>query len=348
MTEKEIITQSLLVSLPLAKIASGGAELQSRCPFCGDSEHDRNKRSFYVSLKEDAPMMFLCFRASCGVKGILNSEILNVIGVHDIESMSAIIKHNSRVLSLPINRLYVHTDVYRIVNKNIEHSDKTLAKIKYISDRIGVELGYNDLVSLKIVPNLINLLKANDIKDITRHPKIVKDLDKHFVGFISQDNAFVTLRMITGEGQVHDSINTRYVNYNIFGKYDNTKKTYVIPTQINLNSRLPINIHLSEGIFDILSIYFNIPKPVGENIYASVNGSSFIGVIKYFILIVKLVNVVIHIYKDNDMTDEKIKQIADELYGLNIPLYVHTNTYIGEKDFGVPCNKINEYVRRLL
>ena len=86
----------------------------------------------------------------------------------------------------------------------------------------------------------------------TRYPNIIDQLDHGFLGFLSYDNAFINMRNLDIVKDIYEGINRRYINYNIFNKYDNTNKFYVIPT--NINMEYPIKLHIAEGPFDALSI----------------------------------------------------------------------------------------------
>ena len=100
-------------------------------------------------------------------------------------------------------------------------------------------------------------------------------------------NSFVNLRRVVPEGTIYKSIDKRYVNYNIFGKYDNVERFYTIPTIIDLNNPHPIKLHIAEGPFDILSIYLNLRKQE-PGIYTCIAGSNYIGILRHFILTMKL------------------------------------------------------------
>lgn len=143
-----------------------------------------------------------------------------------------------------------------------------------------------------------------------------------------------------GIKQVYQGIDKRYINYNIFNKYDNTFKFYVIPTNINLMNPEPVRLHLAEGPFDILSIKYNVADNNDRDIFVSVTGSSYIGCIRHFITKMGIYNLEIHIYMDNDQNVNFIYNISNLLQYFNIPLYLHNNAYQNEKDYGVSKERI--------
>ena len=157
------------------------------------------------------------------------------------------------------------------------------------------------------------------------------------------------MRRICDKGLVHQSIDSRYINYEIFDKFDNSERFYTIPTQIDLLDPRPIKLHIAEGPMDTLSTYLNL-RHKESGIYTSIAGSNYYGQVIYFLNMYKLINVEIHIYPDNDESgsNKKMEYIANNLRKLNLPIYIHRNLYPGEKDFGVPLNRIQESIVRIL
>ena len=173
----------------------------------------------------------------------------------------------------------------------------------------------------------------------------MNDLDREFIGFLSIDNAFLNMRRTCDEGIVYKSIDKRYINYDIFGKKDTNQRFYTVPTLVNINTPNRIKLHISEGPFDILSIYLNV-RHKEEGIYTCVAGNNYISIIMYFLIELRLPNVEIHIYPDNDRygSVDRIRNIMYKIPDPTIPFYIHTNTKEGEKDFGVPSNRIFESI----
>ena len=165
----------------------------------------------------------------------------------------------------------------------------------------------------------------------------------NFIGFLSYDNSFINLRRLVKKNIVYNTIDKRYVNYNIFEKIDNTSNYYTIPTSINCNDT--VKLCVAEGPFDILSIYLNL-RHQEPGIYTSIGGSNYKGIAMYFLEQYKLPYVEFHFYPDNDKygSTNNIQRIADYFKPLNIPSYIHRNTYPGEKDFGTDISKITESI----
>lgn len=339
--------RDILLQIPSAKLCSGGKELVLRCRYCEDSKNP-NHAHMYINLGyNDTPLFFNCFK--CHTSGIVTHDKLLSWGLNvDINSMSKLITYNKSVLSLDKNRKYKNNDmVYRLNNYYISNNKLSEVKLKYINKRLGLDLTYNDLLENKIVLNLSDLLNSNNIYKYTRHENIMKELDEYFIGFISYDNAFINMRNLVSDSN-KTYINKRYVNYSIFEKFDNTMKFYILPNSINLFNPNRIKIHIAEGPFDVLSIYYNLRKTKEHNIYAAITGSGYVNMCKHFINTMKLINVEFHLYPDADVNKNRLfnsLQIFKDVF--DIPIYIHTNIYNGEKDFGVPLSRIKEEIRKL-
>lgn len=247
-------------------------------------------------------------------------------------------RYNSKVLSLVKNKKFLDSLIYNVRNTFITQDKLSLFKLKYINDRLGINLSFNDCLNNKIVLNIKDLIRENRL-ELTRHPNIVEQLDSNFLGFLSFDNAFINMRNL-GIKEVYQSIDKRYINYNIFDKYDNTLKFYVLPTKIDLLDPSPVRLHLAEGPFDILSIKYNVIGEDGRDIFISVGGSSYRGCIRHFLTKMGIYNMEIHIYMDNDQSKNQIYNISNILSYFNIPLFLHNNAYPNEKDYGVPRERI--------
>ena len=341
MIDIELYKNFLLEHLPNAKLASGGSEINCKCLYCSD-----NKRHMYVSIpsRPEDPSMYNCFK--CGARGIVDDKVLQDWNTYDDSMAVALINHNKniKVKSVVGSRM-----VASLSNRYAKNDQLTLDKLEFINKRLGTNLTIKNCLDLKIVLNLKDLLSQNNITEYTRHMHIVNELDMGFIGFISLDNSFVNLRRIVPEGTVYKDIDKRYVNYNIFGKYDNAERFYTIPTTVNLNTTERIKLHIAEGPFDILSIYLNL-RNQEPGIYTCVAGSNYLGIVKHFILSMKLNFIEIHLYPDegNGGEEYKVREISELVAPMGIPVFIHRNKMLGEKDMGVSPDRIKEEIYQLI
>lgn len=335
----------LLLTYPSARLSHGGNEVNLRCMYCGDSLNP-NSAHMYICIMDGVPLFFHCFK--CHAKGILTHDKLISWNLYTAnpDLYVKLINYNKSVISLDKNKGFRDLPVYMLNNNYIIDNPLSMKKLEYINKRLGLQLGYKDLLDNKIVLNLKDVLISNNIKNITRKSYVVDQLDESFIGFISEDNAFMNLRNLR-RGKVDESIDSKYTTYNIFNKFETTRNHYTLPTVINTLSLDRTKIHIAEGAFDILSIYFNLRKERNNNIYTAVGGNGYINICKYFLITMGLINVEFHIYPDNDVPQYKINDIENLCRDLNIPMYVHRNLYPDEKDFGVPLIQIQEQIQRV-
>lgn len=342
----------LKTNIPNGRVVSGQKEYLTRCPLCMDSKNPKSAH-FYISIPQNENDIALYDCKKCNAHGIFNQKILREFEIYDTEMISEIIKRNKKILSNPNNKINTFTGIYQLNNNYITINELSDIKLKYINHRLGLNLAYQDLLDNKIILNLYDLLASNNITTLTRAQNIADQLNESFIGFISFDNAYINMRNLRSKGQVYKSIDKRYVNYNIFNKVDNSKRYYIIPTEINTLSIDPIQIHIAEGPFDILGVFYNVMNGDKQNkIYSSIGGKSYINMIKFFLQELGLINVEFHIYIDNDIEDRDIYYMANILSGLNLDIYFHRNIYPNEKDYGVPKDRIKDYswqiTRRIL
>lgn len=336
--------QFLLDNIPSARLASGGAFVLCRCFECGDS-NDQTHAHMYIAIPQDDEELSWAYCHKCKMYAVITPDILLKWGLNNSPQIfDWLVQHNKNVYANPSNRVYADRSVYTLNNVYIQDTDLSDIKLMYINKRLGTNLTRMDAIKLKIVLNLKDLLYSNDITQLTRANSIVDQLNDNFVGFISSDNAFVNCRRIVKEGIVYSSIDRRYIRYNVFGKHNNTEKFYTIPANIDMNTTERIKVNISEGEFDILSVYLNLRRDPNQ-IYMSIGGSGYVGLMRYILVKLKLVYIELHLYPDNDKAgQEELEYVKELVRPYMIPVYIHRNLAPGEKDFGVPLDRIQESV----
>lgn len=332
--------------IPTAKVASGGREIVIRCPFCGDSKNLRHAH-FYMSVPQSQEDISFYQCKRCPNHGIVSDELLRKIGCNDSNIIIEITKHNTEVLSLPKYKSLKKINIYPLRWDLIRQDASNQNKLNYINTRIGANFSLFDLYRLKIFLNLYDIIVTNKL-ELTRHQDICDSLDKYFIGFISYDNSYCGLRKITDQ-ELYQSVNKRYINYSLINKTDDRKNFYIIPTQINILDPLPVKIHIAEGQFDILSIYYNLNKCNNyQSIYIACGGKSYSQATEFILEETGIINYELHYYPDRDVSDQEFLYGTQSKIQLLISnIFIHRNIYNGEKDFGVPINRINEVVKQI-
>ena len=317
-----------------AKTASGGKEIVKRCHICGDSR-DKTDAHMYIGIK-DGKIWYNCFKCNSG--GLVNSLFLRNMGCYDPNIIISVQEQNksNRDSAMP----YSEASRTRFVNTNplydISYDEITQRKLDYLEKRIGLKANIYDAKKYKMILNLKRFLVLNNITQFTRYPDIMDLLDKYFIGFLSMDYTYIILRRIIPEGNLPKNIDTRYVNYNIYG-LESGSKFYTIPAQIHTAS--PISIHVSEGIMDILSIRHNVSND-NNGIFSAICGKSYSSLVRYYVVNHGFINFDLHLYMDNDVNDSSILRIRDDLSLYNTKIFIHRNTAPGEKDYGVTRDRI--------
>ena len=340
------IKEYLLTTLNRSHIIPSGKELACACPFCGDSKSDQFATSFYINIDPTSEkfMQYHCFRAACNASGIINEEFLDNLGftnrdcVKDLNMFFA-----NRGIS--VGGKYRSKNSKSLVNVINTKNPLSEKKREYINKRLGLDLSYEDLYNLKINLNLMELLKLNEIKIPQDKSYYYSNLSDAGISFLSAYNDYVIVRDVTKSKR----LKKRYTNVNIFDSYDNVTKAYCIPADIDLLDPEPSIINISEGVFDILSVKYNMKHTKHRNqIYLAACGSGIIKTLMSYIQQYGLLNCKINIYSDSDVSIDKYEKLEYLKPYLKSPdITIHYNDMPGEKDFGVPKNRIKEIKTKL-
>lgn len=345
----DVLREQLHRLFPEAKEDGAGANCLINCPLCAREGNPDHNRHMSISLGKDGkPLLYNCWRNSSH-RGLLTSGNLEMLSREslippDAGVLEAIDAYNKR--SGKMNRYTLGNDAKLRIDA-VQASPTELNEIKrlYICKRIGVDLPFEELVRDKVVFSIKALLEGNYVTKTTRAPQIVDLLDQFFVGFLTNNNSSLILRnMVSGKVDLPESISDRYIKYSII--QGTPAGYYVIPTQSNVYQQ--INVHMAEGTFDILSVFYNLRETNRlNNVYASIGGNSYSSMVEYFLCTVGLVDVVFHVYIDNDIKPNVLPELERILRPLELECYIHFNAKDGEKDFGVPMDRIQERVYRL-
>lgn len=335
------ITKYLLALIPGAKLVADDRQILCRCPICMDSANISSAHFYIGPMKDDTkPLQYHCKK--CNSSSLFTYKTLQLFGIYDADISEMISAHNSMILSSPEwqKAIYREGVVHRVHNIIPEVDGIIEAKIRYINRRIGTNLSLEEMVANKIVLSLNNLLAGNYIHEITRSQSLINDIDTFFIGFLSYDNGYVNMRRLCSEGRLYKTIDKRYLNYNIFNTIDNSMRFYVIPTEIELLDPRPIDIWITEGPFDALSLKYNVYRNRDRCIFISNGGKGYLVTVKFILQYLGLMNIRIHLCPDGDVPDKDMYFIRNMLSAFNLDIYVERNIFKGQKDFGVPASEI--------
>ena len=332
------IVRDRINQLPVHIWNSANNQVCCRCPYCNDS---RNRLHGHFSIKidtnSDSIIVFRCFR--CNESGILTSQVMEDIGaplsIEDAKALDALNRPSNKstyARQRPLN-YKVPVIINPIDNK---------IKLDYLNNRLGIEFTSEMIQESKIILSIMDFFTENKIK-IPDHinPRLIKLIEENYIGFLSANNNKITFRRIID----NDHLN-RYIKLSIDPYNTSPNNFYSIKNPgMDLLYTDPVHIHIAEGTFDILSIKYNLPHDNSQkHLFFASCGYNFGTIIKWLIYMGINTDLYVHLYSDNDKSDEEDIKILNS--GINKywidHAFIHRNMFQGEKDFGVPSIRIKE------
>lgn len=334
---QELATQ--LLSIPLAHPVSGDKAIAFRCPYCGDSKSDRFKTRFYVIMDflENEVPYYKCHNGGCEAKGIVTAELLKDLQLDNYTLLNRHNMHMSQLKKSVRKKLYSDGTKLDLRIPMPIMNDVTKHKLTYINNRLKISLTGRDLLKYKIVINLYDFLKYNNVKQLSREKYVTDGLDEAYFGFLSADNNYLVMRNTT---QKITKTFKRYVNYSILESPDNARKFYIMPNNVDIME--DVELIITEGVLDIIGVYNHVMNKDDHNkIYVAACGTGMEAVIRY-ILRMGFIHLRISIYSDNDVKIKFYEELKEKLKDkVNCSLTVYYNRL--SKDYGVPKEEIELY-----
>jgi hypothetical protein len=323
------------------KVVSGGTEIACPCPFCGET-----RPKLYIGPFDDSddPVTYNCF--ICKIHGYVGQDFLDDYGVSSADINSDILKLNKsdNYKSRMIKGEMYHDLYWNFVSQN----ELSEYKLQYINKRLGVNFSYQDCVANKIILNIYDLLNANGIKNLTRYPSTVEQLNSYFIGFMTRTNSGLNMRnLVSGsyaESKLEESLQQKYINYNLF-KTKQENDFYILP--VNIDRTRHVKLFIGEGPFDILGIKYNLIKDDNNCIYAAGKGKAYEKVLFWTIKTIAPLSMEVHCFPDADVETSDILNIIEKYKVFPYTFFMHRNNYGKEKDFGVPAWRINDNMWRV-
>lgn len=264
----------------------------TRCPYCGDTQKNFREGHFYMKISPENNYVigYNCFR--CGEHGVLNEETIDLFDGDQTlrQEISFLNKHGKKVDKTQI------ISEERLVYLNYKLPPvKVNNKIKYIEDRLGVTLSEKDYSDYKIITSFRDFLVYNDIKTLYINPQKCRDIEDHYVGFLSNGNTHILFRDITEKEE------KSWIKYPICNESFMNKCFYSVASVTDVFTNDDIIINLSEGVFDSIGITKHFNQNIDNTMNIAICGK------KYQLVINKLIslglvgkNITINIYSDND------------------------------------------------
>lgn len=331
----------------LAYFNSSKSELITRCPYCGDSLTNTNHGHLYIATI--APFSFFCQR--CETKGYLNTITIKEFEIDD-PSLTIEINKISRAAIKNTTKIFGNSALLTGKRKLILPEYNTTAKsflrkIDYLEERFDTELSIADLKALKIIMNYDDFIDLNCLGNMDKfyslteyNTNLRKWLRMYSIGFLSTDTNYINFRHTKLPGN-----DRRYYTESNNRPIDIGSRIFTIENEIDLFSN-DITLILAEGVMDITSIWINLYDKLQDPnvIFGAVNGRAY----KLFINTMRRMGfftINLEIYSDSEITLNNYK------YNLNLnhfsKVQIHYNQFEGEKDFGVPKERIKKKTFKL-
>lgn len=344
---KERLIDEFQRTQPVFYTSTNKVQNYVRCVFCGDSYNENHGHlSIKIDVHGDSPMVYRCLK--CNVSGLVTDTFLEELGIFLDTNDKKILKSYTK-RSMKVARL-VNLDVENYVVPVSQNTDENKRKLEYLNERLGIQFGISEVQNHKIILSFFEFLKTNDLIKpdndhlVGLHYSMMKALNDFYIGFLSTNNNCIVFRDIT------NSQRYRYFKVVLHEKNVNMDSFFSIPSKLHLLYTNPVEVHIAEGIFDILSIKENVIKETENHFYYASCGFGCVNILKYLIHHGINTNVTVRIYSDNDKTDWNHKKYlfnGSYLTEWIDHIYLHRNKYPQEKDYGVPANKITD-TRRIL
>lgn len=264
----------------------------TRCPFCGDSLNP-NKGHMYmhIVLDDTSPIQYHCAR--CGEGGYLTPNVLRRFGIesNDLKQLLDQLNHHTGR-----DRRMIMEKSYAMFNYVLPDRVKYPMKLKYIEDRLGIAVTEDVINECKIITSVADFLKTNEIDSLTADKSVVTMYEYDYIGFLSYGNSYILLRDVSGR---HKDFS--WIKYPITDASRGSKIFYSMSSAIDIETEDPITINIAEGVFDIISIGYNLKQNKLNTINIANTGKEYSSLIS-FLVSKGLVgsNVTLNIYSDND------------------------------------------------
>lgn len=340
------LVQDFLRGLPKFQLTGDGTWATCECWVCGGYE-DSSQGSMSIKFQpEDGEVIgYNCFRASCGVHGMLRPEDLERMGCMDPNTLIQLANHNAATSGKPSNKFIMRKQRdFTMVNLNNETNQLKLA---YINKRLGTKFTTSELRDYKIQLSLYDFIRINNIHQLAYSERYCDVLNKWCIGFVSAYQDYLILRDISKK----EFTGKRYTQYRIMGKSEKgDTKIYTIPRDIDLLDPHPADINLAEGAFSLLGAYLHTGD-VGfhhpNSVWAANCGSQYRNTLMHLTRQYGLLDVCLHVWSDSEIKIEKYEQLIREVKDhMNlVSVQIHYNERA--EDFGHAKKDIGIYTIQL-
>ena len=254
-----------------SKIWKSTGWVSIKCPVC---DHNSKKHHLSIQLKEGTPIIYKCFRASCGIGGIMDKNMARKIGIS-----------NSKLLAdIDDEMLKFHK-----FKDNIEYHKSEKRFSTLLTNKKNVEDYFYDRTHVNLVDVQDKLRIFTDLNDFYKKNKRYIDYDKikyflnldrnsDFIYFLNDTHSMILYRELKDNGRKGKIplVNTD----NSF----KTHKPYAFKNkgEYKIHKKNSNTIFLAEGTFDIINTYLHLAKDIEGYFVASGGFSQSYRILKNF------------------------------------------------------------------
>jgi hypothetical protein len=324
---------------------TANGQINTRCGFCGDSSKNASSRHFYLALEYPHPAF--CQRCNFS-SGELTPEILEALGAEDADAYARAVTKDRNRAGRRKRRGGLHLGAARL-RMEIPPPDRSdpmdRAAIGYLEGRLGLDLSEREIQRYKIVCcGLFGLLDANGITDVTVKAHEAKRLNDTCVGWLSADESYAIFRNTDEEWEARGG--RRYTNYRIHQSWEGSK-VFACRQDVDLLAG-EFQVVASEGIIDLIAIereFYPEERWEPHFIGAACNGSTHAALLR-MVLGLGVLSPRVDLYPDKE--EGSMRKVRAALAGESpffaepgFRLRAFQNDFPGEKDFGVPRERMN-------
>lgn len=315
-----------------AKFRTSSGWLTTKCPYC---DTNSKKSHFNIKLVDNEPILFKCFRATCGVGGMLNKKILRKLGINRMEILDSVENEYLKYSNFHKNNEYYEKE------ENYKLGSISSLTEEYFKSRTNVS-AYEHQRTFRIVSSITEFRDLN--KNKIKHSKLNFLINheangKKFIAFLNDRYTMLYYREIGGselKGKV-SIINTSDVTLK--------HKPYTLQNRgsINLHNKGSATLFLAEGTFDIINTYLYFGKNTNATFVASTSFAASKSIImefskyKYnpYIIIMSDSDIDIQYYRFNILkyTDSRISHL--------IVIYNEFHKDMGDYKYGFKPHRID-------
>lgn len=254
-----------------SKFRSSSGWLTTKCPYC---DTNSKKSHFNIKLVDNSPIIFKCFRATCGMGGMLNKKTLRKLGINKLELLDKIENEY-----LKFSKFHKNNEYYEKEESYKLGSISDLTE-EYFKSRTNVSAEEHQR-TFRIVSSITEFRDLN--KNKIKHSKL-DFLIKHeangkkFISFLNDRYTMLYYREIGGselKGKT-SIVNTSDVTLK--------HKPYSLQNkgEINLHDKGSATLFLAEGTFDIINTYLYFGKNINATFVASTSFTASKSIIMEF------------------------------------------------------------------